>query len=192
MKSVEEFDHLLPSIKEILYSLYGQYIVHKEYLSLYEKGLSQEKENAEMLNDIHKQITGVDITLVDYSEIEQFGLTALGKKKERKRDTRFWRDSEFEGWKVYVLDYITNEERFVSLRDLVEMTGEDDKLEKKALQSAISNAITSHVKAGTLLPLSLEGSFGRYYGLPTFFQADGSPAPFNLRAVRRQFSLEGI
>jgi len=160
---------LSAEMKAVANSVLEQFKINLANKIYYQKKADDCNLLQEELAELYKKIT--------YSSIHDLNITISDDFiKEHHREilqedtnvNRFWRDNDFAGWKAYTIAYIELENKFMSLKDFVIMTGETDKLERKALQSAISNAITNNLASNRLIAIKAKTTTGKFYGLPKF------------------------
>lgn len=164
------------ALSPVLQAIYGQLKEIHEIRAKAKKALKDCDILEEKLNKAHFELTGKDLKNFAFAQVTTgeiqnkftYHETFITLSDSPFTNKRFWRRSGFEGWKVFTLNYIAREKRLVSLSDFVEMTGEQDKLERKALQSAISNALSTNYSRGEVIKGTVKGFSGKYYGLPEF------------------------
>lgn len=136
--TLESTNLALKPVLDAIYDQYKEIVINKKKL---EDRIAEYIELEAKLDKIHTDITGKSLKDFKYAFVlsekdrNKNHLDDLGSLQYRvdNRGYRFWRSPNFDGWKVFVRKYILAENKLLSLSDLIEMTGETDKLERKAL-----------------------------------------------------------
>lgn len=152
-----------PEIQSLLESLYEQFRICVQSRKEAEDKVKIFTELESRIDKMHETITGQSIYNANWQEP-----LIVNSPSSLDTPNRFWRAPGFEGWKSFVLKYLNEVNEFTSLGEMIAMTEETDVLERKALRSAISNALTTNLEDGVVVALKTKVVTGRFYGLKSF------------------------
>jgi hypothetical protein len=182
MQENENKNSLIPSIKqdgsnsvpfifEKLMDIKGNVMTIENNISDITKSLSIAQNSLDDATSAMINVAGIYSDLTGLTRQEVLKIVDLRWQEEGTINypNRYWREKNFEGWRIQIIKIITEQDRLMTLNDLIDTTGEENQVERKRLESAMSNALSTGVKSGIFMYTNVTILRGRLYGLPKFF-----------------------